>query len=93
MIKLAGDRIEVTGPITMAGAAALLAEGETLLAAADPVFDLAGVTELDSSCLAVIFAWMRTARSQGKVVRLLNSPQNLLSLAEVYGVTDLLPQH
>ena len=93
MIKLAGDRIEVTGPITMAGAAALLAEGEAVLASADPVFDLAGVTELDSSSLAVIFSWVRTARAKGKSVRLLNPPQNLLSLAEVYGVADLLPQH
>ena len=56
-------------------------------------FDLAAVTDMDSSCLAVIFGWMRAARDAGKVVRLLNPPRNLLSLAEVYGVSDLLPRH
>lgn len=93
MIRALADRVEVTGPMTMAGAAALLAEGEAAISANPAVFDLAGVTEMDSSCLAVIFGWMRTARDAGKSVQLLNTPRNLLSLAEVYGVSDLLPQH
>ncbi len=93
MIRVAGDRVEVSGPMTMAGAAVLLAEGEAAIVANASVFDLAAVTEMDSSCLAVIFGWMRAARDSGKVVQLFNPPQNLLSLAEVYGVSDLLPQH
>jgi phospholipid transport system transporter-binding protein len=92
MIRVAGGQVEVSGPMTMAGAAAMLAEGEAAIAADASVFDLAAVTELDSSSLAVIFGWMRAARDGGKVVKLLNLPQNLLSLAEVYGVSDLLPQ-
>jgi ABC-type transporter Mla MlaB component len=35
---------------------------------------------------------MRAAKAGGKSLRLLNPPQNLLSLAAVYGVADLLPQ-
>jgi phospholipid transport system transporter-binding protein len=48
---------------------------------------------MDSSCLAVVFGWMRAATAAGKSLRLLNPPQNLLNLAAVYGVADLLPQH
>lgn len=93
MIRITGDRVEVSGPMTMSGAAALLAEGEAAIAAsAAAAFDLAAVTEMDSSCLAVVFGWMRAAKSGGKTFRLLNPPQNLLSLAAVYGVADLLPQ-
>ncbi len=92
MIRVAGGHVEVSGPMTMAGAAVLLAEGEAAIAADASVFDLAAVTDLDSSSLAVVFGWMRAARDGGKVVKLLNPPQNLLSLAEVYGVSDLLPQ-
>ena len=58
-----------------------------------PASLLLAVTEMDSSCLAVIFGWVRAARKAGKTVQLLNPPRNLLSLAEVYGVSDLLPQH
>lgn len=93
MIRLAGDCAEVSGPMTLSGAAALLAEGEAAISSAASAFDLAAVTELDSSCLAVVFGWERAAMSAGKSLRLLNPPPNLLSLAAVYGVADLLPQH
>ena len=63
---------------------AALADPETL-------FDLAAVTEVDSSCIAVIFGWLREAERQGKTMRITHPPQDLLSLAEVYGVTELLP--
>ena len=81
--------------MTMAAAAVLLAEGEAAIGsittnASD--FDLAAVTDMDSSCLAVIFGWMRAANAGGKSLRLLNPPRNLLSLAAVYDVVDLLPQ-
>lgn len=93
MIRIAGDCVEVSGPMTMSGAAALLAEGEAAIAANASAFDLAAVTEMDSSCLAVVFGWMRAAIAGGKTLRFLNPPQNLLSLAAVYGVADLLPSN
>jgi phospholipid transport system transporter-binding protein len=91
MIRIAGDSVEVSGPMTMPGAAALLAEGEAAIASTAATFDLAAVTEMDSSCLAVVFGWMRAAKAGGKTLRLVNPPQNLLSLAAVYGVAELLP--
>lgn len=93
MIRIAGNSVEVSGPMTISGAAALLAEGEAAIAANASAFDLTAVTDMDSSGLAVVFGWMRAAKALGKTLRLLNPPQNLLSLAAVYGVTDLLPQH
>ena len=93
MIRIAGDCVEVSGPMTMSDAAVLLAEGEAAIAASSTSFDLAAVTDMDSSCLAVVFGWMRAAQAGGKTLRLLNPPQNLLSLAAVYDVADLLPQH
>lgn len=93
MIRIDGERADVEGPMTMGVAARLLAEGQAAIATAATRFDLSAVGELDSSSLAVIFGWMRAAREAGKTVHLLNPPQNLLSLAEVYGVADLLPPH
>lgn len=92
MIVVSGDRVAVSGPMTMPDAKQLLAEGEAAIAAKASSFDLAAVTEMDSSCLAVVFGWMRAARTAGTSLHLLNPPQNLLSLAAVYGVADLLPQ-
>jgi phospholipid transport system transporter-binding protein len=77
--------------MTLPGAAELLAEGSAVLASAETVFDLATVTDVDSSSIAVIFGWLRAAQQQGKSVRIAHPPQELLSLADVYGVTELLP--
>jgi phospholipid transport system transporter-binding protein len=93
MIQVAGDCAEVSGPMTLAGAAELLAEGEAAIASSASAFDLAAVTDMDSSCLAVVFGWMRAAKAGGKSLRLMNPPKNLLSLAAVYGVAELLPPH
>lgn len=91
MIKDLGDRIEVTGNMTLPAAKALLAEGSGHIARADAVFDLAGVEDVDSSGLAVVFGWQRAAKGLGRNVRIVNPPANLRSLAEVYGVSELLP--
>ncbi|MBI4986041.1 MAG: STAS domain-containing protein [Rhodocyclales bacterium] len=86
-----GDRIEVAGRMTLPDAAGLLAEGVAVLTKADAVFDLSGVAEVDSSGLAVVFGWQRAAKRLGRNVRIANPPHNLRSLADVYGVSELLP--
>jgi len=91
MIRTAGDTLSVAGPMTLAGASALLAEGAAAIKASCRRVDLASVTAVDSSGLAVVFGWIRAARSDGFPLSIVNPPQNLLSLAQVYGVADLLP--
>lgn len=91
MMRDCGDRIEVAGAMTVAAAAGLLAEGTAILARADALFDLSAVTEVDSSGLAVLFGWQRAAKRSNKQIRIANPPHNLRSLADVYGVGELLP--
>ena len=91
MIRDAGDRIEVSGSLTLGKAREMLEAGSALITRPDTLFDLSGVEEVDSSGLTVVFGWVRAARSQGKTARICNPPQNLLSLASLYGVTELLP--
>ncbi len=91
MIRDAGDRIEVAAPLTLGQARQMLEAGSALLQKPENVFDLSGVQEVDSSGLTVIFGWARAARRQGKTARIINPPQSLLSLAALYGVTELLP--
>ncbi|GIK25042.1 MAG: NTP-binding protein [Rhodocyclales bacterium] len=91
MIRDAGDRIEVSGPLTLGKAREMLEAGSALIKRPETVFDLSQVKEVDSSGLTVVFGWVRAAKSQGKSARISNPPQNLLSLAALYGVTELLP--
>jgi phospholipid transport system transporter-binding protein len=91
MIRAVGERLEVDAPMTLATASALLAEGIAACAEGPMVFDLGRVAEVDSSSLAVVFGWQRAARERGGSIRIVNPPQDLLSLADVYGVADLVP--
>jgi phospholipid transport system transporter-binding protein len=46
---------------------------------------------VDSAALAVVFAWLRDAHSAKRTLSFASVPQQLVSLAAVYGVSDLLP--
>ena len=90
MITVSAEIAKVTSAMTLADAKSLLAEGNGLIAGDVTAFDLGAVTEVDSSGLALVFGWLREAQRLGKKVSIINLPKNLSSLAEVYGVSDLL---
>jgi phospholipid transport system transporter-binding protein len=92
MTRIEGSRLSVSGPATLATATRLLEETRAALAGGVTEVDLGEVTELDSSLLAVIFAWMREARAHGRTLELRRVPAELASLARLYGVAELLPQ-
>lgn len=90
-IQCVTDRLVVSGAMTLENAAALLTQGVAALGGEMALCDLAQVEDVDSSGLAVLFGWQRAALARGKTLRIANPPANLVSLAEVYGVADLLP--
>lgn len=54
--------------------------------------DFSGVTGVDSSAVALLLEWRRQAFARGKRLEFVNLPPNLLALAELYGVADLIRQ-
>jgi phospholipid transport system transporter-binding protein len=90
-LQRADDRLAVSGKMTLETAASLFASGTEALTGDVTLFDLAAVEDVDSSGLAVLFGWQRAAQAKGKTVKIANPPPSLISLAEVYGVSDLLP--
>lgn len=91
MIEVSAEIARVTSAMTLTSAKLLLEEGARLIAGPVTDFDLGAVTEVDSSGLAVVFGWLREAQRLDKTIRIVNFPQNLSSLAQVYGVSELLP--
>jgi len=92
MIQCASDNVvDVSGAMTLPYASGLLAEGNSSLQWDKTLFNLAAVTDVDSSGLAVVFGWLRQAQRLGKSIGIANPPRELLSLAEVYGVSEFFP--
>ena len=57
-----------------------------------PDVDLGEVTDLDSSLLALLLAWTREAKARGATLTFSRLPPDLGTLAQLYGVAELLPQ-
>jgi len=54
------------------------------------VFDLAGITKADSAGLALLLEWLRLAGQGGVDLHYVNLPGQLLAMAHVAGVDDIL---
>jgi phospholipid transport system transporter-binding protein len=91
MIRREGDRMVVSGALTLASVAAVLREGSSAIGQGVRTVDLGEVGELDSSALALMLAWLREAKQQNRALSFTNLPQGLITIARLYGVADLLP--
>jgi len=92
MIRRDGDRLVVAGPVTLANVSQLIEAAKAPLAEGVSAVDLGEVTELDSSLLAVLIGWLREAKAEGRTLALARLPEDLRTLAQLYGVAELLPQ-
>jgi phospholipid transport system transporter-binding protein len=90
MIVCNADRCTLQGPVTTENVVSLLAQGVQQFTAPRVTVDLSGVTEVDSSALSLLLEWRRAAARNGREVRYRNLPASMKSLAELYGVTELL---
>jgi phospholipid transport system transporter-binding protein len=91
MIERGTDRLLLKGAITFNDA---LEWRDSVLAAIDRdglTLDLAGIEEADSAAVSLLLEWQREARARGFHVVYANLPQAIVSLAEVYGVSALIP--
>lgn len=76
--------------LTVRNATAALKQGLAAISAGHAVFDLGGVTEVDSAAVSVMLAWRRAARAAGGRLELRNLSPKLRSLTRLYGVDALL---
>ena len=89
-----GDRVSLSGPLNLQTVPAVLRFGLESFADGARVVDFSAVTEVDSSAVAMAIEWMRAVPGSGKTssaLQFLNLPEGFVSLAQLYGVADLLP--
>jgi phospholipid transport system transporter-binding protein len=91
MIRREGERMVVSGALTLANVAEALRAGNLAIGDGIRSVDLAEVGELDSSALALLLAWLREAKRRDRALEFRNLPQGLTTIAALYGVADLLP--
>lgn len=88
----ADDRLVVAGELDFTTVVRLRETAQPLLGAgADVRIDLQGITRSDSAGLALLVDWMRAAQRLGKPIQFLNIPPQMLAIARVSSLDQVLP--
>jgi len=89
--RIAPDRLRASGELGFATAAQALREGiEQIGRDGEHVVDLSGVTAGDSAGVAVLVEWISAAAAMGMGLRYENVPAQMLAIARISDLEDLL---
>lgn len=91
MIKRDGNRVLVSGDLTILTASQVFKTGLQPLGKEPLVIDLAQVGAVDSAAVSLMLSWVREAQRSSVQVCFAHVPDNLLSLAKLYSVAESLP--
>jgi phospholipid transport system transporter-binding protein len=87
-----GNRLCLDGAVTLETATGILAEAVTQVRDGVEVVDFGGVSEVDSSAVALAMALVREARGASRAIAFANLPPAMLNLATLYAVADFIPR-
>jgi phospholipid transport system transporter-binding protein len=89
--RVAPDRLRATGELGFATAAQALRAGiEQMGRDGEQVVDLSGVTAGDSAGVAVLVEWISAAAAAGVGLRYEHVPPQMLAIARISDLEDLL---
>jgi phospholipid transport system transporter-binding protein len=89
---MSSEKMMVSGDVTMETVPALFAQGLQHLSSKDLVVDLSQTHAVDSAAVSMLLAWQRAAQNGQRALQIVDMPEDLLSLAKLYGVEEMLPK-
>jgi phospholipid transport system transporter-binding protein len=92
VITREGEWMVVHGGLTMETVPAIFAVGLQHLASENMRVDFSRVEAVDSAAVSLLLGWARAASRYRHDLRVTGLPDDLRSLAQLYGVVELLPQ-
>ncbi len=91
MIQREGKILRISGNLTMDSIGTIFGDAMQPMDGKDWTIDLAQVEAADSAAVSLLLAWLRNAQRHEAKLNFINVPDNLHSLAGLYGVADALP--
>jgi len=91
MIFREGDSVVVQGAVTIDNVVMLTQRGIALFGDQPLTIDLDKVTEVDSTIVSMLLEWLRATRKNNQALHVINMPDSLKSLVQLYGITELIP--
>jgi phospholipid transport system transporter-binding protein len=90
MMRREGNALIVDGPLTLQTVPELVGAAEEHIREGVQVVDFSGVTEVDSSAVALALEWQRQAANHERTLQLQKLPAAMQNLARLYGVSEIL---
>jgi len=90
IVRSGPGRLEATGVLGFDTATDALKAGLRLIGSEPCTIDLSKVTEGDSAGLAVLIEWLAAARATGCELRYERVPEQIMAIARISDVQDLL---
>ena len=91
MIRREDDRLLLSGPLTLETVKSLYSEGLKPSGKVSLTVDMSQVGAVVSSAVSLLLVWLREATRNHVSLHFSHVPANLLALATLYGVADLIP--
>lgn len=80
----------IAGNVLMDDAQAILSQSAEFEMVGNIEIDFSAVTDVDTVALSLIMEWQRRAAAANSQVTFTHLPANLISLADLYNVTDFI---
>lgn len=87
-----GPHWHIDGEVVFNNVSSLLETATNFNSAQPTVIDFVKVTNVDTSAISLMLEWQRRAMLAHSSVSFVNLSPNLLSLANLYGVEDIISQ-
>ncbi len=84
------NRWLLSGDVVVGSAKAILTASQGFAITSNTAVDFAQVADIDTTALSLILEWKRRAQAENKTLSFMNLPANLNSLAQLYGVSELI---
>ena len=85
------NRVQISGALTVETVASLTGAATQTSGQTDLVIDMQQVEAVDSAAVSLMLLWLREAQRNKVNLCFAHVPENLLSLARLYDVAELLP--
>jgi phospholipid transport system transporter-binding protein len=93
-MSAAENVLRVTGRLTIDMAAGWFSKGLPVTGGSSELLvDLSQIEVVDSSAVSLMLVWLREAQRSQVDISFVHVPDDLLSLAKLYGVADVLQSH
>lgn len=92
MTGVDNDRLRLQGDLNMGTVSQWYASGLQRMSDRGLYADFSAVESVDSAAVSMLLAWTRASQRGNHKFAVASLPEDLISLARLYGVEDLLPK-